>query len=153
MNKYDGRRDRPRCSHCGVYVSYKADNYTPFGCADPENPEPYDPSYMCAKHAQENYLDCLARFKSGSRYGNWNKSNGEMRAANECTLIWIGSEGIGMLGTENFVSGYRYVEQTEYDRLKQFPYWGYCKTCGAERKGGYCGDDTCPMSFKSKTAK
>ena len=47
-----------RCCSCNKLVSYDADYSVPYGCADPENPEPYDPEYLCEEHAEEEYKDC-----------------------------------------------------------------------------------------------
>ena len=38
-----------RCGHCGKFFSWAGyDSYVPWGCADPEYPEPYDPVFICA---------------------------------------------------------------------------------------------------------
>ena len=37
-----------------------------------------------------------------------------------------------------------------YDRLNKLPYWGYCKVCGAVRKGGYCSVESCKESFEQR---
>ncbi len=152
MNKYDGRQYRPRCADCGLFVRYDADSYTPYGCADPEAPEPYAPSYICAKCSEKDYKEWLQGFKNGRRWGNWQKSRSEMRAAKECGLAYVGSGGVGMIGTKDWASSHQYITQEEYDRLSAMPYWGYCKVCGAERKGGYCGDEKCIESSKSRVA-
>lgn len=102
--KYDGRKYRPRCEDYGIFLSYDADSYTPYGCSSYDPPEPYDPSYLCKKHSDESYAHFLKAFKDGSRYGDWCKSNAEIRAAKECGLAWVGSSGIGTLGTKDFVS-------------------------------------------------
>ena len=151
MYNYDGRKDRPRCADCGVYVSYDADQYTPYGCANPEAPEPYDPSYLCKKCSKADYKNWLKHFKNGGRYGNWSKSNGEIRAAKECGLAYVGSSGVGTLSTADWADAYQYITQVEYDRLSALPYWGYCKICGKEMKNAYCSDDSCIKSFKSKS--
>lgn len=57
--KIDLRRFNPRCSHCGIYAGYGADNGTIYGCADPGAPEPYDPEYFCGKCS----IDCKKREK------------------------------------------------------------------------------------------
>jgi len=140
MNKY-----QPRCAVCNKFVSYDADSYIPYGCADPENPEPYDPSYLCSEHAEEEYKDYVRDFTNGKRSGEWTKSQAEMRAARECGLAWIGSNGVGILGDKNgnWKDAHQYIDQKEFDRLKALPYWGYCKSCGYARKGS--GDHiSCP---------
>ena len=135
MNKY-----QPRCTVCNVFVPYDADSYIPYGCADPEAPEPYDPEYYCAKHAEETYKDFVKDFTAGKRSGEWTKSQAEMRAAKECGLAWVGSGGVGILSDKNgnWQDPHKYIDQKEYDRLKALPYWGYCKNCGAENKSGSC---------------
>lgn len=143
--------DRPRCGDCGAFVSYDADQYTPYGCADPEAPEPYDPTYLCKKCSEKDYREWLKKFQAGVRYGNWGKSRGEQRAAKKCGLVYVGSSGVGVLGTKEFASSHQYISKEEYDRLSALPYWGWCEICGAVRKGGYCSDNTCPRAFKSVT--
>lgn len=42
----------PRCGDCGLFTSWRTfDSYIPMGCANPEDPEPYDPEYLCPKCA------------------------------------------------------------------------------------------------------
>jgi hypothetical protein len=133
-----------QCEVCGKFVSYNADSYVPYGCPDPEYPEPYEPRFYCTKCSEKQYQWYLKRFKEGSRYGDWQKSNAEIRAAKECHLAWVGSDGVGiMIGTPEEKEGkhadsHQYIDQKEYDRLKKYPYWGYCRHCGAEIKGGSC---------------
>ena len=113
MEKYDGRQFRSRCGYCGIYVSYEADNYTPFGCADPEAPEPYDPTYLCKKHEEANYQELLKSFREGKVwYGNYNKSKGEIRAAEECGLEWVHGSGLVDERTGYDVH-YRYIKKDE----------------------------------------
>jgi len=40
---------------CNKYCGYMADNGTIYGCADPGDPEPYDPDYFCKKCATKEY--------------------------------------------------------------------------------------------------
>jgi hypothetical protein len=68
------------------------------------------------------------------------------------SCVRVGASGVGTLRTNDFASSHQYITKKEYDRLSKLPYWGYCKVCGAERKGGYCGDDNCFESFATKTA-
>ena len=146
----EARYPQARCEGCGKFVSYEADSYIPFGCPDPECPEPYDPRYLCSKCSDELYKSYLKDFKEGKRYiGDYGKSIAEMKAAKECSLVYIGSNGVGTLGDKsgNWKDPYQYIDQKEYDRLKALPYWGYCSKCGAERKGGYCSDKNCSLSF------
>jgi len=131
---------QPRCSYCNKFVPYGADYYVPYGCANPEAPEPYDPSFLCKKHADEVYREFKKSFRNGDRSGDWTKSEAEMRAAKECGLAWVGSNGVGILGDKNgnWKEAHQYISTIEYDRLKALPYWGYCKNCGAENKSGAC---------------
>jgi len=118
--KYDGRNYRPRCKCCGVYLSYDSDQLTPYGCYNPESPEPYDSEYLCDKHSDELYHQFLKDFQDGSRSGDWCKSRAEIRAAKECKLSWVGSNGIGILGDKkgNWAEAHRYISSIEFKRLK-----------------------------------
>lgn len=133
MTYYDGRKYRPRCAYCGIYLSYDADNYTPYGCANPEAPEPYDPKYLCKKHSEELYNHFIERFEKGNYHcGDYGKSEAEIKAAKKFNLVWIDSGGVGILSreeNENWKHGYQYIKKEEYERLKALPYWGYCKKC------------------------
>ena len=42
-----------KCNNCSKFVKYTADTGTYYGCADPEEPEPYDPIFWCEKCAQK----------------------------------------------------------------------------------------------------
>lgn len=138
------------CDVCGRFCSLPVDSWTPFGCADPEAPEPYDPSHICKKCFPEVKKDWVKRFKLGYRGGNWQKSRAESEAAKECGLVWVGSSGVGMLGTKHFSDNNIYLPKKIYDNLKKLPYWGYCETCHAKNKGGYCSDPECLKSFEAK---
>lgn len=48
---------KPKCDRCGLYCGYRADNGTYYGCDDPENPEPFDPTYFCKKCARKEYKE------------------------------------------------------------------------------------------------
>ncbi len=143
------------CDSCGLFCR-PYDEYTPFGCSSYDPPEPLDPSHTCKKCFKTEKKKWLEDFKRGNRNGDWQKSNAEMEAAEECGLKWIHSSGIGMLskkGTKDFAEPYRYISKEEHNRLSALPYWGYCKTCEAERKGGYCSDSKCEESFENHTNK
>lgn len=85
---------RIRCDDCGLFCAWDDfDDYTPFGCDDPENPEPYDPSHLCGRCSEKKYLKLLQAFKEGRRWGDWQKSKAEVRAANDAGLEWVGSTG------------------------------------------------------------
>mgnify|MGYP000857457324 FL=1 len=140
------KRNTLICDICGLFCKYY-DEWTPYGCADPEEPEPYDPSHICKKCFPKVKANWIERFKKGYRSGDWHKSRAEVEAARTCGLAW--SNGIGPLGTKDWANAHRYITQEEYDRLSKLPYWGYCKKCGMVRKGGYCSDKKCSESFKS----
>lgn len=82
-----------QCNDCGKYAKYEdLDSYTPFGCSDPSNPSPFDPTNICPE-CQERLFDYfLGCFKNGNyKVGHWQKSKAERKAAKECNLIWIGN--------------------------------------------------------------
>ncbi len=135
-----------RCERCGLFCR-PFDTYTPFGCSSYDPPEPLDPSHICKKCSSGYKQEWAEWFKNGSRFGDWQKSRAEIEAAKECGLSWVGSGGHGMLGTKDFADSYQYISKEEYNRLSKFPYYGYCKTCGSERKGGYCSSEECEQSF------
>lgn len=143
------RNMRIRCDGCGLFCT-PHDEETPFGCSSYDPPEPLDPSHYCKKCSQILYKKWLKWFQDGKRYGYWQKSNAERKAAKECGLAWVASGGHGMLGSKDFADSYQYITQKEYDRLDKLPYYGYCKLCGEERKGGYCSDKKCKESFEKK---
>lgn len=89
--KTDYRKYNPRCCYCGKFAGYLADQYTPFGCANPEEPEPYDPEYICKKCEKTDYKKWMKEFQrtNGYLYGNWCKSNGERKAAAKMNLVWV----------------------------------------------------------------
>lgn len=64
MEKYDARKYRDRCCHCGVYVGYEADSGTLYGCKEYDPPEPHDPHYYCKQHAKEEYKNLLDQLKT-----------------------------------------------------------------------------------------
>ena len=80
---------RVRCDICLKYCR-PFDSRTVFGCADPENPEPYDPEHFCRKCSTKRYKDLLRRYQCCYRSGDWQKSDAEVRAAKESGLVWIG---------------------------------------------------------------
>lgn len=51
--------DKPRCRVCGKYSGYDCDSGTPYGCADPGNPEPLDQEFWCKKCAKIEYKEAL----------------------------------------------------------------------------------------------
>ena len=63
-------------------------------------------------------------------------------------MSWVGSNGVGTLSTKDFANAHQYITKEEFARLSDLPYWGYCKLCGAMRKGGYCSNANCSDVFK-----
>jgi len=140
------KRNTIICDECGLFCK-PYDSYTPFGCADHDYPEPYDPSHICKKCFPKVKKKWIETFKNGSRYGDWGKSRAEAEAAKECGLKWVGSGGIGTLNTKNWENGHQYIDEKEYERLEKLPYYGYCRACGAKNKGGYCSNKKCENTF------
>lgn len=140
------------CDKCGLFCSPKtADEYTIYGCSSYDPPEPHDPAHICKRCWGKVKKEWINGFKKGYRDGDWQKSRAEQEAAKECGLKWVGSGGVGMLGTKDFADSHQYIDKKEFDRLNKLPYYGYCKKCGAERKGGYCSDKKCSKSFERST--
>ncbi len=141
------KRNSIICDECGLFCKYY-DEYTPFGCSSYDPPEPLEPSHICKKCFPAVKEEWKKNFENGSKYGHWQKSRAEQKAAKECGLVWIHSSGVGMLGTEDFADPYQYIPKEEYERLSKLPYYGYCKMCNSERKNGYCSNKACNESFK-----
>jgi len=138
------------CDMCGKFCR-PYDEETLFGCSSYDPPEPLDPLHYCKSCSQKLQKEWEKRFASGERYcGSWQKSKAEENAAKKYNLVWVDSNGIGMLGTKDFAEPYQYIPKSEYDKLSKLPYYGYCKKCGSENKGGYCSDKKCPNSFERK---
>lgn len=83
-----------QCHECYKFCTYEElDSYTPFGCDDPESPEPYDPTMLCAKCSAKLKQFYLEQFKKGNmRSGAWQKSRAEQEAAKEMGLVWVGGD-------------------------------------------------------------
>ena len=109
---------RIRCDICGKYCT-PADDETPFGCKNPEDPEPLDPDHFCIKCWPELKANWLKSFKDGSRYGYYQKSRAEMEAAEECGLVWVG-DGLGTYGTDTH-KFHQYITKEEYAQIKDLP--------------------------------
>jgi hypothetical protein len=95
-----------------------ADEQIPFGCPNPEDP---DPDHFCVEcwPAQKEYW--LKYFNEGCRSGYWQKSRAEQEAAEECGLVWVGSNSIGIYNTPSWRFN-TYVTKEEYEffsRLKE----------------------------------
>ena len=136
------------CDECGLFCSY-FDEYTPFGCSSYEPPEPLGPSHICKKCFPKVKKRWIESFKKGNRNGDWQKSKAEVEAAKKCGLEWVGN-GMGILGTNYFIDGHRYVNKELYDNISKLPYWGWCMKCGNERVGSYCSNKKCENCFESK---
>jgi len=136
------------CDICNKFCSY-FDEWTPFGCSSYDPPEPFEPSHICKKCFPKVKKEWIKEFKNGCRNGDYQKSRAEMEAANECGLKWV-SNGVGVLGTEEYADSYQYISKKDYNRLNKLPYWGYCEICGNRREGGYCSNKKCYKSFQSK---
>lgn len=111
-----------QCDYCGRFCR-PYDEWTPFGCSNPEEPEPYDPSFVCEKCYSQLKDDWKRWLISGSGYGDWQKSKAEIEAAKELNMVWIGQDSIGDK-RELFTSpsskncrSYCYVTQEEFERL------------------------------------
>jgi len=105
------------CDGCGLFCR-PVDEETPFGCLDPENPEPYDPYHYCKRCAPKNYRKWLKGFLTGNRGGYWQKSKAEIRAAKKCGLVWVHG-GLGNPNIRGDYANYEYVTPNEYARLKR----------------------------------
>ena len=138
------------CCVCGKFC-IPADSLTIFGCSSYDPPEPHDPEFYCKKCAVALNKKWKKHFKNGGRSGDYQKSLAEMDAAEKAGLVWIGSMGVGILGTRYSLDSNQYVNKELYDRFKELPYYGWCMKCGRENRGGYCSHDKCENSFKSKT--
>lgn len=58
---------------------------TPYGCADPESPEPYDSDFWCGKCAKKEYKKCL---ELGVRMHNyWEKPKFQLKAMKKLGII------------------------------------------------------------------
>ena len=79
------------CDHCGKFAK-QFDSYTPYGCSNPCDPEPYDPTEICESCSQKEEAHRLEQFKRGSIYGDWMKSIAEQNAAEKMSLIWDNSK-------------------------------------------------------------
>jgi hypothetical protein len=108
-----------RCDTCGR-LCRPYDEETPFGCADPEYPEPYDPFHYCKPCSKKLYRDWKRRLSESLHYGDWSKSLAEQRAAKELGLVWV-HNGIGTYGTGDYIAPYQYTTKAEYERLKALP--------------------------------
>lgn len=100
-----------RCDTCNKFC-IPFDDEIPYGCNNPESPEPLDPFHYCKPCSYIEKQKWINNFNKGSRYGNWQKSKAESEAADECGLVWIDSKGIGEYGTPAW-KNYCYVTREE----------------------------------------
>lgn len=108
------------CDSCGKFC-IPVDEETPFGCDDPEAPEPLDPYHYCKKCFKKQkkwWLDKLADKKNWRYVGMWQKSRAEMEAAEKLGLVWLHSNGVGAYNSDDKYDPYQYILKTEYERLK-----------------------------------
>jgi hypothetical protein len=75
---------------CGRFCR-PADEQRHFGCADPTDPEPYDPEFYCEACAVKLKDEWAREFSKGHIYGCWEKSRAEIEAAKEAGLVWVGN--------------------------------------------------------------
>jgi len=108
-----------QCHHCGIFCKYEEmDSYTPYGCANPASPEPYDPTDICKKCSAELKLKYLDQFRRGVyNYGDWMKSNAEREAAEECGLVWIGNDS-GLIWNGRKLYN-EYIPKAVYENLME----------------------------------
>ena len=57
-------------------------------------------THLCKKCFLKVKNGWIKSFKSGGRNGDWQKSRAEVEAAEVCGLKWVGSNGVGILGTQ-----------------------------------------------------
>ena len=115
------KNDKFRCDGCNKFAT-PFDSYTPYGCANPTDPEPYDPVEYCEKCAEMNYQNYVTGFKQGSRSGSWMKSHAESRAAKEAGLIWIHNPSLVHIATGRHIfNEYILDSERELYKLKYKP--------------------------------
>ena len=110
------------CDSCGLFCR-PYDEETPFGCRNPENPEPYDPYHYCKKCYPKQYRGWVKKFRAGVRYGHWQKSRAEVQAAKKCGLVWVhGLMGDCLSGNRERYATYEYVTTEKYAHIKALDY-------------------------------
>lgn len=142
-----------QCALCEHKIRKPADSYTLFGCSNYDPPEPLDPGFICRKCYKKFEKGWDKHFEAGLRGGDYLKSDAERKMAKKHKLVWVGSNGVGVLGTKYFLDPYKYYNKKVYDALDSLPYWGWCLKCGARRSGGFCSDVKCEDSFNFKEEK
>lgn len=56
-------KERHTCTYCSKIVPWDSDSSTAYGCANPCDPEPYDPVFYCKKCAEKGYESFSTRLK------------------------------------------------------------------------------------------
>ncbi len=128
---YEYESDKFTCDDCGRFIRKPYDSSTPFGCANPESPEPYDPEHFCKKCAKKLYESFLKSYSCCGRSGDWQKSDAEIRAAKECNLVWMGESGFDIR------SG-RYIYQQYMSQWELKNFMGYGEYEKKRRDEGRC---------------
>jgi len=95
------------------------DCYIPYGCANPDYPEPLEPTMLCMKCSENLKATFLKRFNDGKHlgYGHWQKSNAEIEAAKEAGFIWIGNNSKLQLNGRRLFN--EYIPKLIYDKLER----------------------------------
>lgn len=139
-----------RCDMCGAFCN-PVDSFVPFGCSDPENPEPYPEEHICINCWPIFLLDMWEAYKrTGRLHGDWQKSRAERAIAKRAGLEWVHSSGFVDLRTELDVL-YSYILTSEkmfyepyLDWHKEHPrhdFWlresPNCRRCGCDWKTGH----------------
>jgi len=74
----------PNCCVCGKFCSWTSDHGTPYGCSDPDSPEPCDPEYFCAECSEKEYKNALEQGEN--MYVYWEKPFWQIKAMTELGL-------------------------------------------------------------------
>ena len=73
-----------RCTNCGKFCGYNDDSGIPYGCLDPEVPEPRDPEYWCKKCSKKEYKKALTLGKKMYLY--WTMPYWQLKALKKLGL-------------------------------------------------------------------
>ena len=74
-----------KCCVCGKFCSWNSDRGIPYGCSDPNNPEPYDLEYFCDSCAKKEYEKSLEQGEN--MYVYWEKPLWQIKAMIELGLV------------------------------------------------------------------
>jgi hypothetical protein len=86
LRGWGGRRiDMTKCCVCGKFCSWNSDRGIPYGCSDPNNPEPYDLEYFCDSCAKKEYEKSLEQGEN--MYVYWEKPLWQIKAMKELGLV------------------------------------------------------------------